>query len=92
MKNDNAASLSNDRTVDLSDEISSRSHAGAAEKLANLGGDVIARELMDLSPGFAQDVLGELSTEASVRSRPHPPTLPGNGSATPCTTQARSAA
>ena len=68
MKNDNAASLSNDRAVDLSDEISSRSHAGAAEKLANLGGDVIARELMHLSPGFAQDVLGELSTEARERA------------------------
>jgi magnesium transporter len=68
MKNDNAANLSNDRGLDLSDEIKSRSHASAAEKLANLNGDVIARELMHLSPGFAQDVLGELPTDARERA------------------------
>jgi magnesium transporter len=66
--NDNAAKLSIDRAVDLSDEIKTRSHAGAAEKLANLSGEVIARELMHLSPGFAQDVLGELPTDARERA------------------------
>ena len=68
MKNDNAANLSSDRALDLSDDIKSRSHAGAAEKLANLSGDVIARELMHFSPGFAQDVLGELPTDARERA------------------------
>ncbi len=68
MNINNTADLSSNRAVDLSDEIESRSHAGAAEKLANLGGDVIARELMHLSPGFAQDVLGELPTEARERA------------------------
>jgi magnesium transporter len=68
MKNDNAANLSTERAVDLSEEIKSRSHARAAEKLANLSGDVIARELVQLSPGFAQDVLGELPTEARERA------------------------
>jgi magnesium transporter len=66
--NDNAAQLAIDRAVDLSDEIETRSHAGAAEKLANLSGEVIARELMHLSPGFAQDVLGELPTDARERA------------------------
>jgi magnesium transporter len=66
--NDNAANLSMDRAVDLSDEIKTRAHAGAAEKLANLSGDAIARELMHLSPGFAQDVLGELATDARERA------------------------
>jgi len=54
--------------VDLSDEIKSRSHASAAEKLANLSGDLIARELMHLSPGFAQDVLDALPTDARERA------------------------
>jgi magnesium transporter len=67
MKNDNLANLAN-RTVDLSDDIKSRSHASAAQKLANLDGDAIARELMQLSPGFAQDVLAALSTEARERA------------------------
>ena len=68
MKNDNAANLSTDRAVDLADEIKSRSHAGAAEKLANLSGDMIARELVHFSPGFAQDVLGALPNEARERA------------------------
>ncbi|HEX5767638.1 MAG TPA: magnesium transporter [Burkholderiales bacterium] len=68
MKNDDVASLSRDRTVDLSDEIKSRSHAEAAQKLAHLGGDMIARELMHLSPGFAQDVLGALPNAARERA------------------------
>jgi magnesium transporter len=68
MKKDNAADLSIDRAVDLSDEIESHSHARAAQKLANLNGSVIARELMHLSPGFAQDVLGALPTGARERA------------------------
>ncbi len=54
--------------IDLSDEIKSRSHASAAEKLANLPGDALAAELMHLSAGFAQDVLGELPTDARERA------------------------
>jgi magnesium transporter len=54
--------------VDLSDEIKSRSHTSAAQKLANLSGGVIARELMHLSPGFAQDVLDALPTDARERA------------------------
>lgn len=68
MKKDNAADLSIDRAVDLSDELKSRSHARAAQKLVNLNGSVIARELMHLSPGFAQDVLGALPTGARERA------------------------
>jgi magnesium transporter len=55
-------------SIDLADEIKSRSHASAAEKLANLPGEDLARELMHLSPGFAQDVLGELPTDARERA------------------------
>src|SRR5919108_5568668 len=54
--------------IDLADEIKSRSHAGAAEKLANLSGEDLARELMHLSPGFAQDVLDALPTDARERA------------------------
>jgi magnesium transporter len=54
--------------VDLSDEIKSRSHTSAAQKLANLSGGVVARELMHLSPGFAQDVLDALPTDARERA------------------------
>ncbi|HWM43298.1 MAG TPA: magnesium transporter [Burkholderiales bacterium] len=54
--------------IDLSDEIKSRSHTSAAEKLANLPGDALAAELMHLSAGFAQDVLGELPTDARERA------------------------
>ena len=54
--------------IDLSDEIKSRSHSSAADKLANLPGEDLARELMHLSPGFAQDVLGELPTDARERA------------------------
>jgi magnesium transporter len=56
------------KSIDLSDEVKSRSHARAAEKLANLSGDDIARELMHLSPGFAQDVLAALPTDARERA------------------------
>lgn len=58
----------NTTTLDLTDEIKSRSHAGAAGKLANLGGEDIARELMHLSAGFAQDVLGALPNDARERA------------------------
>jgi len=68
MKTDNAAHLSGDQAVDLSDEIKSYSPAGAAKKLANLSGAVLARELMQLSPGFAQDVLDALPTDARERA------------------------
>ena len=54
--------------IDLSDESKSRSHTGAAEKLANLPGDALAAELMHFSAGFAQDVLGELPTDARERA------------------------
>jgi magnesium transporter len=55
-------------TIDLTDDIKSRSPTGAAQKLANMGGEDIARELMHLSPGFAQDVLAELPTDARERA------------------------
>jgi magnesium transporter len=57
-----------DTTVDLADEVKSRSHARAAQKLANLPGEDLARELMHLSPGFAQDVLSALPTDARERA------------------------
>ncbi|HSA69125.1 MAG TPA: magnesium transporter [Burkholderiales bacterium] len=68
MKKDNAADLSIDRAVDLSEELKSYSHARAAQKLANLDGSVIARQLMHLSAGFAQDVLAALPTGARERA------------------------
>ena len=55
-------------TIDLTDDIKSRSPASAAAKLANMRGEDIARELMHLSPGFAQDVLAELPTDARERA------------------------
>jgi len=60
--------MNNTGAVDLSDEVKSRSHAGAAEKIVNLPGADLARELMHLSPGFAQDVLGALPTDARERA------------------------
>ena len=60
--------MDNANVVDLGDEVKSRSHAGAAEKLAALSGEDIARELMHLSPGFAQDVLADLPTDARERA------------------------
>jgi magnesium transporter len=55
-------------TVDLADEIKARSAKGAAEKLAHLPGAELATELTHLRPGFAQDVIDELSTEARERA------------------------
>ena len=60
--------MDNANIVDLADEVKSRSHAGAAQKLAALSGEDIARELMHLSPGFAQDVLADLPTDARERA------------------------
>jgi len=54
--------------VDLTDEVKSRSPGAAAAKLANLSGDDIVRELIHLSPGFAQDVLEALPTDARERA------------------------
>jgi magnesium transporter len=54
--------------IDLTDDIKSRSHAGAAKKLANLPGEDLARELMHLGPAFAQDVLDALPTDARERA------------------------
>jgi len=54
--------------IDLTDEIKSRTPDAAAAKLANLTGDDIVRELIHLSPGFAQDVLEALPTDARERA------------------------
>jgi magnesium transporter len=58
----------NTKTIDLADEVKSRSAPGAAAKLADLPGAEIVTELMHLSPGFAQDVLGALPTDARERA------------------------
>jgi magnesium transporter len=58
----------NTKTIDLADEVKSRSAAGAAAKLADLQGAEIATELMHLSPGFAQDVLAALPADARERA------------------------
>ncbi len=58
----------NGTALDLSDEVKSRSAGGAAEKLAALPGPELASELMRLSPGFAQDVLAALPTDARERA------------------------
>jgi magnesium transporter len=55
-------------SLDLSDDIKSRSAARAAAKLALLPGPDVAAELMHLSPGFAQDVLDELPNDARERT------------------------
>jgi magnesium transporter len=55
-------------TLDLSDDIKSRSAGGAAAKLALLPGPDIAAELMHLAPAFAQDVLATLPNDARERA------------------------
>src|SRR5688572_13608601 len=55
-------------SLDLSDDIKSRSAAGAAKKLALLPGPDVAAELMHLSPAFAQDVLDDLPNDARERA------------------------
>jgi magnesium transporter len=64
MKGENMSSTA----LDLTDEVKSRSAAGAAAKLALLPGPEIAAELMRLSPGFAVDVLAELPNDARERA------------------------
>jgi magnesium transporter len=58
----------NSKTIDLADEVKSRSAPGAAAKLADLQGAEIVTELMHLSPGFTQDVLAALPTDARERA------------------------
>ena len=55
-------------SVDLSDEIKARSAPGAAAKLASLPATELVNQLVHLSPGFAQDVLDELPSEARERA------------------------
>ena len=57
-----------DNTVDLTDEIKARNAPAAAEKLARLPAEQLARELMHLSPGFAQDTLDALPSDARARA------------------------
>ena len=54
--------------ADLAEEVKSRSADGAAAKLAPLGGAEIVAALMQMSPGFAQDVLEGLPDEARERA------------------------
>ena len=55
-------------SVDLTDEIKARSAAGAAAKLADLPAAGLVSQLVHLSPGFAQDVLDELRSDARERA------------------------
>ena len=55
-------------SVDLTDEIKTRSAAGAAAKLTGLPAPELVSQLMHLSPGFAQDVLDDLPNEARERA------------------------
>ena len=55
-------------SVDLTDEIKARSAAGAAAKLADLPAAGLVSQLVHLSPGFAQDVLDELPSDARERA------------------------
>jgi magnesium transporter len=55
-------------SLDLSDDIKSRSAGRAAAKLALLPGPDIAGELMHLAPAFAQDVLAALPNDARERT------------------------
>ena len=55
-------------SVDLTDEIKTRSAAGAAAKLTGLPAPELVSQLMHLSPGFAQDVLEDLPNEARERA------------------------
>jgi|SRR6185436_18326624 len=55
-------------SVDLSDEIKARSAPGAAAKLASLPATELVNQLVHLSPGFAQDVLDELPSDARERA------------------------
>jgi len=61
-------------SVDLSDEIKARSAPGAAAKLASLPATELVNQLVHLSPGFAQDVLDELPSDARERAISAAPT------------------
>jgi magnesium transporter len=54
--------------IDITEEVRARSATGAAARLGVADGADIADALLRLSPGFAQDVLGELSDEARERA------------------------
>ena len=53
---------------DLADDVKSRSAASAATKLEHFGGAEISRALSRLNPGFAQQVLDALPSEARERT------------------------
>ncbi len=53
---------------DLTDEVKSRSAQSAAAKLEHFGGAEISRVLAGLNPGFAQDILDALPSEARERT------------------------
>ncbi|HWV88601.1 MAG TPA: CBS domain-containing protein, partial [Burkholderiales bacterium] len=55
-------------TLDLTDEFKARNAPAAAAKLVNLPAEDLVRELMHLSPAFAQDVLEELPNDARERA------------------------
>ena len=55
-------------TLDLTDEFKARNAPAAAAKLVNLPAEDLVRELMHLSPAFAQDVLDELPNDARERA------------------------
>jgi len=53
---------------DLTDEVKSRAAQSAAAKLEHFGGAEISRVLAGLNPGFAQDILDALPSEARERT------------------------
>ena len=57
-----------DIVTNLADEIKARSAPGAAAKLELLDGPKLAAALMQLNPGFTQDVLAALSDAARERA------------------------
>ena len=61
-------------TLDLADEFKARNAPAAAAKLANLPAADLVRELMHLSPAFAQDVIDELPNDARERGISAAPT------------------
>jgi magnesium transporter len=60
--------MDNVSSVDLTDEIKARSATGAAAKLAGLPSAELVDQLVHLSPGFTQDVLDELPSDARERA------------------------
>jgi magnesium transporter len=55
-------------TLDLTDEFKARNAPAAAAKLVKLPAEDLVRELMHLSPAFAQDVIEELPNDARERA------------------------